>query len=166
MVMSTWEIITWWSLESHHYTVQLMFFVSVLLWHITGDRWISRHHPSPRAWTWRCWRVSRVYLLFWRATSWGTTPPSEGKDNEFFTNPFIFPLLISNVRHGFLLVSCIGSMGWQGSMGTTWAWTSLWKIWLCWRFCCSAWCWPLSSGWGSPSCQPPHWVVCRSSFGA
>lgn len=138
----------------------------MLSWYISGYRWISRNHSASRSWAWCCRCVSWFHLLFRRATSRGTTSPSEGvRTNSHFTWCYLL-LLNSNINSKmlFLSVSCISGMGRQGSMGTSPAWTSLCKIWFSRGLCYSPWCWSLPSGWGSSSCEPTRRIVCCSPF--
>lgn len=135
----------------------------MLPWYLSGNRGTSWENPSSRATTWCRWRVSGVHLLLGWPSSWGVIASSQGwlyDDIVYFVFFEFLPWLVINERSWFgyatrcehievmfpFAVPCIDWLGWQRSMGTNWAWKSLWKFWICWRFYRLAWRRPLPSG--------------------
>lgn len=121
--------------------------LTVLSWHLQGDRWASADHPWSRSGTWCCRGISWVHLLFRWSSSRGTTTSSKGKPpntsswgsgNRTSECKFEMPKSSNDIVCLIFIFSVPGSdsMGWQGSLGTNWDWKKLWKFWFCWRLHC------------------------------
>lgn len=120
--------------------------LTVLSWHLQGYRWASADHPWSRSGTWSSRGLSRVYLLLWWPSSWGTTTSSKGKPSNTSSLRSQNPTNIIICVISLLSVPDFDSMGWQGSLGTNWYWKKLWKFRFCWRLHCPSQCWTLPPG--------------------